>query len=93
MTRNIVGMVLEVAVNDVYARLGVKGPSTILQSMDDVLQFLLPCRTLLMASQDDTFFRAVRTASLLDKVRSRLPRANPVPYVDAIPDPILKFLR
>ncbi|PNW74501.1 hypothetical protein CHLRE_12g493903v5 [Chlamydomonas reinhardtii] len=60
-------MVLEVAVNDVYARLGVKGPSTILQSMDDVLQFLLPCRTLLMASQDDTFFRAVRTASLLDK--------------------------
>ncbi|PNW74500.1 hypothetical protein CHLRE_12g493903v5 [Chlamydomonas reinhardtii] len=65
-------MVLEVAVNDVYARLGVKGPSTILQSMDDVLQFLLPCRTLLMASQDDTFFRAVRTASLLDKERAAL---------------------
>ncbi|KAG2454320.1 hypothetical protein HYH02_001347 [Chlamydomonas schloesseri] len=69
-TREMLGTVLEVAVREVYARLAVKGAGAILQSVDDVLQFVLPCHILLTAAQDQAFYRALRAAiiaSLLDK--------------------------
>ncbi|KAG2436579.1 hypothetical protein HYH02_011516 [Chlamydomonas schloesseri] len=52
------------------SRLAVEGTGAILQSVDDVLQFVLPCHTLLTAAQDQAFYRAMRAAiiaSLLDK--------------------------
>ncbi len=72
LIRQLVLFVLAVALlQDTFPRMGVKGGGTILQGLDDVLQFVLPCRILLAAAQDQDFFRAVRTAiiaSLLHKV-------------------------
>ncbi|KAG2426941.1 hypothetical protein HXX76_012726 [Chlamydomonas incerta] len=64
------GLVLEVAMRSIYAGLGVRGASIVLQSLDDVLQFLLPGPVLYKAATDEEFFRAMRAeilGSLLDK--------------------------
>lgn len=73
-TQRILGVLLEATVRNLYPRLGIRGADAVLQSVDDVLEFLLPPRILLTVVQDHEFFRAVRTAiiaSLLDKVRPR----------------------
>ncbi len=71
-TREMLGVVLGVALlQNTYLLLGVKGGGAVLTSLDDVLQFVLPCRILLVAVQDQDFFRAVRAAiiaSLLHEV-------------------------
>lgn len=61
-TQDMVGVVLEVAVRNVFSAMRVQGGGTILESMDDMLHFLLRCPIHLTVSQDPEFYRAVRAA-------------------------------